>query len=86
MGPEAKGQHEDSLFPAGENVQRERRRSQGERIINPLKKRRKEPGGKGWRGIMDIRTGLALIPDPRIDRCKKHNPVDILLLCIIAHK
>jgi predicted transposase YbfD/YdcC len=33
---------------------------------------------------MDIRTELALIPDPRIDRCKKHNLVDILLLCIIA--
>jgi hypothetical protein len=26
----------------------------------------------------------ALIPDPRIDKCKKHNLVDILLLCIIA--
>jgi hypothetical protein len=33
---------------------------------------------------MDIRTELALIPDPRIDRCKKHNLVAILLLCIIA--
>jgi hypothetical protein len=33
---------------------------------------------------MDIRTELALIPDPRIDRCKKHHLVDILLLCIIA--
>jgi hypothetical protein len=33
---------------------------------------------------MDIRTERALIPDPRIDRCKKHNLVDILLLCIIA--
>ncbi|MDR0997574.1 MAG: transposase family protein [Treponema sp.] len=25
-----------------------------------------------------------MIPDPRIDRCKKHHLVDILLLCIIA--
>jgi predicted transposase YbfD/YdcC len=33
---------------------------------------------------MDLRTELALIPDPRIDRCKKHNLADILLLCIIA--
>jgi hypothetical protein len=33
---------------------------------------------------MDIRAELALIPDPRIDRCKKHTLVDILLLCIIA--
>jgi hypothetical protein len=33
---------------------------------------------------MDIRTELARIPDPRIDWCKKHNLVDILLLCIIA--
>ncbi|MDR2177872.1 MAG: transposase family protein [Treponema sp.] len=33
---------------------------------------------------MDIRTELALIPDPRIGRCKKHTLVDILLLCIIA--
>jgi hypothetical protein len=33
---------------------------------------------------MDIRTELAQIPDPRIDRCKKHNLVDILLLRIIA--
>jgi hypothetical protein len=38
----------------------------------------------GWRGIMDIRTGPALIPDPRIDRCKKHNLVDILLFRVIA--
>jgi hypothetical protein len=50
---------------------------QGNRIINPLKKRRKEPTGKGWRGIMDIRTELALIPDPRIDRCKKHTCLPI---------
>jgi hypothetical protein len=33
---------------------------------------------------MDIRTELALIPDPRIDHCKKHHWVDILLVCIIA--
>jgi predicted transposase YbfD/YdcC len=33
---------------------------------------------------MDMRTELALIPDPRIDRCKKHHWVDILLVCIIA--
>jgi predicted transposase YbfD/YdcC len=33
---------------------------------------------------MDIRANLAIIPDPRIDRCKKHLLVDILLLCIIA--
>jgi hypothetical protein len=52
--------------------------------LKALKKKRKEPTGKDWRGIMDIRTELALIPDPRIDRCKKHNLVDILLLCIIA--
>jgi hypothetical protein len=31
----------------------------GQRIINPLKKRRKKPTGKGWRGIMDIQTELA---------------------------
>jgi hypothetical protein len=58
--------------------------SQGNRIIKPLKKKKKEPTGKRWRGNMDIRTELALIPDPRIERCKKHNLVDILLLCIIA--
>ena len=33
---------------------------------------------------MDIRTGLSIIPDPRIERGKKHLLVDILLLCIIA--
>ena len=33
---------------------------------------------------MDIRAGLAIIPDPRIERCKKHKLVDILLLCIIS--
>ena len=33
---------------------------------------------------MDIRTELARIPDPRIDRGKKHNLVDSLLLCSIA--
>ena len=33
---------------------------------------------------MDIRANLAVIPDPRIERCKKHQLVDILLLCIIA--
>ena len=33
---------------------------------------------------MDIRASLANIPDPRIERCKKHLLVDILLLCIIA--
>jgi len=33
---------------------------------------------------MDIRANLALIPDPRIERCKKHLLTDILLLCIIA--
>ena len=33
---------------------------------------------------MDIRTELARIPNPRIHRCKKHNLVDILLLCSIA--
>ena len=33
---------------------------------------------------MDIRANLAIIPDPRIDRCKKHLLTDILLLCIIA--
>jgi predicted transposase YbfD/YdcC len=33
---------------------------------------------------MDIRASLAIIPDPRIERCKKHLLTDILLLCIIA--
>ena len=33
---------------------------------------------------MDIRTGLSIIPDPRIERGKEHRLVDILLLCIIA--
>jgi predicted transposase YbfD/YdcC len=33
---------------------------------------------------MDIRANLAIIPDPRIERCKKHLLVDILLLCIIG--
>ena len=33
---------------------------------------------------MDIRVHLANIPDPRINRCKKHILTDILLLCIIA--
>jgi hypothetical protein len=33
---------------------------------------------------MDIRTSLSIIPDPRIERRKKHLLVDILLLCIIA--
>ncbi|MDR2923046.1 MAG: ISAs1 family transposase [Treponema sp.] len=33
---------------------------------------------------MDIRANLAIIPDPRIARCKKHLLTDILLLCIIA--
>jgi hypothetical protein len=33
---------------------------------------------------MDIRTNLANIPDPRIERCKKHLLTEILLLCIIA--
>ena len=33
---------------------------------------------------MDIRANLAIIPDPRIERCKKHRLTDILLLCIIA--
>jgi hypothetical protein len=33
---------------------------------------------------MDIRANLAIIPDPRTDRCKKHYLADILLLCIIA--
>jgi predicted transposase YbfD/YdcC len=33
---------------------------------------------------MDIRANLAIIPDPRIGRCKKRLLVDILLLCIVA--
>jgi predicted transposase YbfD/YdcC len=33
---------------------------------------------------MDIRANLAIIPDPRIERCKKHLLADILLLCIVA--
>jgi hypothetical protein len=39
-------------------------RIQGNRIIKLLKKKEKEPTGKDWRGIMDIRTELALIPAP----------------------
>jgi hypothetical protein len=35
---------------------------------------------------MDIRANLAIIPDPRINRCKKHLLTDILLLCIIAYE
>jgi hypothetical protein len=58
--------------------------TQGNHIIKPLKKKRKELTEKDWRGIMDIRTELALIPDPRVDWCKKYNLVDVLLLCIIA--
>jgi hypothetical protein len=37
---------------------------QGNRIINPLKKKTKKPIGTGWREIMDIRTELARIPPP----------------------
>ncbi|MDR2482173.1 MAG: transposase family protein [Treponema sp.] len=33
---------------------------------------------------MDIRASLSIIPDPRIERGKKHLLADILLLCIIA--
>jgi predicted transposase YbfD/YdcC len=33
---------------------------------------------------MDLRASLAIIPDPRIERCKKHYLSDILLLCIVA--
>ena len=33
---------------------------------------------------MEIRKLLERIPDKRIDRCKKHNLADILLLCIIG--
>jgi hypothetical protein len=33
---------------------------------------------------MEIRANLSIIPDPRIERRKKHLLVDILLLCIIA--
>ena len=33
---------------------------------------------------MDIREKLEEIPEPRMERCRKHNLVDILLLCIIA--
>lgn len=33
---------------------------------------------------MDIRANLVIIPEPRIERCKKHQLTDILLLCIIA--
>jgi predicted transposase YbfD/YdcC len=33
---------------------------------------------------MDIRTSLSIIPDPRIERCKKHLLADMLLLGIIA--
>jgi predicted transposase YbfD/YdcC len=48
----------------------------------------KSAQGKGKnddrKGIMDIRTNLSIIPDPRIEWCKKHLLVDILLLCIIA--
>jgi hypothetical protein len=57
---------------------------QGNRIIKRLKKKEKQTTGKSRRGLMDIRANLAIIPDPRIERCKKHQLVDILLLCIIA--
>jgi hypothetical protein len=57
---------------------------QGNRIIKPLKEKEKKTTGRGWRGIMDIRTSLSIIPDPRIELCKKHLLTDILLLCIIA--
>jgi hypothetical protein len=33
---------------------------------------------------MDIRASLAIIPNPRIERGKKHLLTDMLLLCIIA--
>jgi hypothetical protein len=36
------------------------------------------------RGIMDSQTSLSIIPDPRIERCKKHLLADILLVCIIS--
>jgi hypothetical protein len=46
--------------------------------------KKKRAGREGMEGKMDIRTELALIPDPRIDRRKKHNLADILLFRIIA--
>jgi hypothetical protein len=58
---------------------------QGNRIIKPFKKNREEPTGKGRRGIMDIQTELALIPDPRIERCKKYNlPAMKMWFCFLA--
>jgi hypothetical protein len=41
--------------------------AQGNRIIKSLKKKEKMTTG---RGIIDIRTSLLIIPDPRIERCK----------------
>jgi hypothetical protein len=48
--------------------------------LNPSREKVKSRQGRIWRGIMDIRTEPALIPDSRIDRYKKHNLVDILFL------
>jgi predicted transposase YbfD/YdcC len=57
---------------------------QGNRIVKQLKEKKELTTGKSRRGRMDIRDSLAIIPDPRIERCKKHLLTDILLLCIIA--
>jgi hypothetical protein len=54
----------------------------GNRIIKELKKKKKQTIGKSRRGRMDIRANLAIIPDPRIARCKKHLLTDILLFVL----
>jgi hypothetical protein len=54
----------------------------GQPHYKKAKEKKKKDEGKSRRG--DIRANLAIIPDPRIDRCKKHLLADILLLCIIA--
>jgi hypothetical protein len=61
-------------------------RFQGNRIIKRLKEKKKQTIGKSRRRLMDIRANLAIIPDSRINRCKKHLLTDILLLCIIAYE
>jgi hypothetical protein len=35
------------------------------------------------RGLMDIRDSLAIIPDPRIERCKKR-PLFILISLVLS--
>jgi hypothetical protein len=44
----------------------------GQPHYKKAKEKEKKNEGKNRRGLMDIRANLAIIPDPRIDRCKKH--------------